>query len=147
MTDFKHSDCERLSPNRAAERLVDLAYVLTVGGPMELYLAGERVSVPAGRDVVLVSASESKGREVKLEFALSWSVPEPTARPGTSTDGAGTRGPLEFGRHPPAASTLDRARAAQHCQCVFTAGVPRAIGAATARSRTRLCRESGCARA
>ena len=49
MTDFKHSDSERLSPNRAAERLVDLAYALTVGGCMELHLAGERVSVPVAR--------------------------------------------------------------------------------------------------
>ena len=93
MTDFKHSDFERLSPSRVAERLVDLAYALTVGGPMELHLAGDRVSVPVAREVVLESASESKGREVKLEFALSWSVPEPTARSGTSTDGAGTRRP------------------------------------------------------
>ena len=76
MNDFKHSDCERLSPNRAAERLVDLAYALTVGGPMEIHVAGERVSVPVGREVVLESASESKGREVKLELALTWSMPE-----------------------------------------------------------------------
>ena len=76
MNDFKHSDCERLSPNRAAERLVDLAYALTVGGPMEIHVAGERVSVPVAREVVLESASESKGREVKLELALTWSMPE-----------------------------------------------------------------------
>lgn len=93
MTDFKHSDSERLSPNRAAERLVDLAYALTVGGCMELHLAGERVSVPVAREVVLESASESKGREVTLELSLSWSVPEPTAPSGPTTDGAGTRRP------------------------------------------------------
>ena len=40
MTDFKHSDRERLSPNRAAERLVDLAYALTVGAHMVIHLAG-----------------------------------------------------------------------------------------------------------
>ena len=80
MTDFKHSDAERISPHRAAERLVDLAYALTVGGPMELRLAGERVSVPVAREVILESASESKGREVKLELVLSWLVPEPTGR-------------------------------------------------------------------
>ena len=91
MTDFKHSDSERVSPNRAAERLVDLAYALTVGGPMELHLAGERVSVPVASEVVLKSASESNGREVKLELALSWSVPEPTAPSATTTDGAGSR--------------------------------------------------------
>ena len=76
MNDFKHSDREHLSPNRAAERLVDLAYALTVGSPMEIHVAGERVTVAVGREVVLESASESKGREVKLELALSWSTPE-----------------------------------------------------------------------
>ena len=76
MNDFKHSDYERLSPNRAAERLVDLAYALTVGGSMEIHVDGERVSVPVARELVLESASESKGREVKLELALTWSLPE-----------------------------------------------------------------------
>ena len=76
MNHFKHSDRERLSPNRAAERLVDLAYGLTVGGAMELHVAGERVSVPVARELVLESVSESKGREIKLELALTWSVPE-----------------------------------------------------------------------
>jgi hypothetical protein len=76
MNDFKHSDRERLSPNRAAERLVDLAYALTVGGSMEIHVDGERVSVPVARELVLESASESKGREVKLELALTWSLPE-----------------------------------------------------------------------
>ncbi len=81
MTDFKHSDSQRLSPLRAAERLVDLAYGLTVGGPMELHVAGERVSVLVAREVVLESASESNGREVKLELALSWSMPDPGETP------------------------------------------------------------------
>ena len=76
MNDFKHSDRERLSPNRAAERLVDLAYALTAGGSMEIHMAGERVSVPVAREVVLESASESNGCEIKLELALSWSMPE-----------------------------------------------------------------------
>ena len=44
---------------------------------MEIHVAGERVSVPVAREVVLESASESKGREVKLELALTWSMPEP----------------------------------------------------------------------
>ena len=43
---------------------------------MEIHVAGERVSVPVAREVVLESASESKGREVKLELALTWSMPE-----------------------------------------------------------------------
>jgi len=76
MTDFKHSDRERLAPSRAAERLVDLAYALTVGGSMEIHVDGERVSVPLAREIVLESASESNGREVKLELALTWSMPE-----------------------------------------------------------------------
>jgi hypothetical protein len=90
MNHFKHSDREHLSPNRAAERLVDLAYALTVGGAMEIHVAGERVSVPVARELVLESASESKGREVKLELALTWSVPE--ARRDIADD-AGPRRP------------------------------------------------------
>ena len=90
MNDFKHSDCERLSPNRAAERLVDLAYALTVGGSMDIHVAGERVSVPVARELVLASASESKGREVKLELALTWSMPE---GPADIPDDAGPRRP------------------------------------------------------
>jgi hypothetical protein len=84
MADFKHCDSERVSSDRAAERLVDLAYALTVGGPIELHFAGERVSVTMAREVVLESASESKGGEVRLALAVSWSVPEsgaPTRRP------------------------------------------------------------------
>jgi hypothetical protein len=76
MTDFKHCDAERVSSQRAAERLVDLAYALTVGRPMELDLAGERVSVPVAREVVMESASESTGREIRLALALTWFVPD-----------------------------------------------------------------------
>ena len=70
MNDFKHSDRERLSPNRAAERLVDLAYALTVGGLMEIHMDGERVSVPVARELVLESASESSHR-VEVLFKMA----------------------------------------------------------------------------
>ena len=76
MADFEHFDLERVSSNRAAERLVDLAYALTMGGPMELHVAGERVSVPVARELILESASESKGTEIRLALALTWSVPD-----------------------------------------------------------------------
>ena len=76
MEDFKHTDRERLAPERAAERLVDLAYALTARGPVELNMAGERISVPVAAEVVLVSASEANDGHVKLNLELSWSMPE-----------------------------------------------------------------------
>jgi len=86
----KHSDSERVSHHRAAERLVDLAYALTMGGPLELELAGERVSVPVAREVVVQSSSASDGRHVTVELAVSWSVPATSA---TITGAAVSRRP------------------------------------------------------
>jgi amphi-Trp domain-containing protein len=76
MMEFKHSDGERVSRRQAAERLVDLAYGLTTGGVVELYVDGERLSVPVADDVMLESESESRGQRVKLELRLSWLTPE-----------------------------------------------------------------------
>ena len=49
MSDFKHEDEERLSRRQAAERLVDIAYALTAGEPLELNAAGRRITVPMRR--------------------------------------------------------------------------------------------------
>ena len=42
MAEFKQE--ERLSRQQAAERLIDIAYALTAGGPLELIAAGRRIS-------------------------------------------------------------------------------------------------------
>jgi amphi-Trp domain-containing protein len=76
MTEFEHSDGERLSRRQAAERLVDLAYGLTTGGAVELDVDGERLSVPVPDDVTLEAESESRGQRVKLELRLSWLTPD-----------------------------------------------------------------------
>ena len=80
MANFKHTDTERLSPERAAERLVDLAYALTARGPVELSMAGKRISLPVAAELVLVSASEANAGHVKLNFELSWSTDVPAKR-------------------------------------------------------------------
>lgn len=76
MTQFKHSDGERVSRRQAAERLVDLAYGLTTGGTVELDVDGGRLSVPVPDDVTLDAESESRGRQVMLELRLSWLTPD-----------------------------------------------------------------------
>ena len=48
MTEFKHEEC--LSRQRAAERLADIAYALTVGGTLEVRTGGEQVKVPVADD-------------------------------------------------------------------------------------------------
>ena len=47
VTEFKQD--ERLSRQQAAERLIDIAYALTAGGPLELIAAGRRITVPVER--------------------------------------------------------------------------------------------------
>ena len=63
MTEFKQD--ERLSRQQAAERLIDIAYALTAGGPLELIAAGRRITVPIER---------SNGDRVELTLELSWSA-------------------------------------------------------------------------
>jgi amphi-Trp domain-containing protein len=75
MSDFKHKEAERLSPQQAAERLIDIAYALTAGGPIELNATGRRITVPIGKELVLGRELKSKGDRVELELELSWSTP------------------------------------------------------------------------
>ena len=74
MSDFKHKQEERLSRHQAAERLIDIAYTLTAGQPLELTAAGRRVTVPVGNDLHMERRLRSAGDRVKLELELSWSA-------------------------------------------------------------------------
>ena len=72
MTEFKQE--ERLSRHAAAERLVDIAYALTAGGPLELIAAGRRVTVPVDKELRLERWLRSNGDQIELELELSWSA-------------------------------------------------------------------------
>ena len=76
MSDFKHKEAERVSRQQAAERLIDIAYALTGGGPLELTAAGRRISVPVAGELLLERELKSKGGEVELEVELTWTAPE-----------------------------------------------------------------------
>lgn len=64
---------ERISRQKAAERLVDIAYALAAGGPLELGGPGERVSVAVADEVLLRRVSTAYGDRVEVLVELSWS--------------------------------------------------------------------------
>jgi amphi-Trp domain-containing protein len=70
MSHFEHR--ERISRQRAAERLADIAYALTAGE--QLRIGGELVSVPAGDELMLEVKSNSTGDCRQLEVELSCPV-------------------------------------------------------------------------
>jgi amphi-Trp domain-containing protein len=70
VTEFKQA--ERLSRHEAAERLIDIAYALTAGGPLELNAAGRRITVPVERELRLERWLRSNGDRVELQLELSW---------------------------------------------------------------------------
>jgi amphi-Trp domain-containing protein len=72
VTEFNQD--ERLSRQQAAERLIDIAYALTAGGPLELIAAGRRTTVPVGKDLRLERSLSSNGDRVELQLDLSWSA-------------------------------------------------------------------------
>ena len=76
MSDRKYKDEERLSRRQAAERLVDIAYALTAGGPLELNAAGRRITVPIANELRLGRELKWEGDRVKLELELTWAIPE-----------------------------------------------------------------------
>ena len=80
MSDFKHKDEERLSRQQAAERLIDIAYALTAGGPLELSAGGRQIRVPVASELRLERALKSKGGQVELELDLTWSTPDALAQ-------------------------------------------------------------------
>jgi len=72
MSDFKHE--ERLSRQRAAERLIDIAYGLAAGGPLELSAGGRRIAVPVDDELLLGCELRSTRERVTLELDISWSA-------------------------------------------------------------------------
>ena len=74
VTEFKQD--EWLSRQQAAERLIDIAYALTAGGPLELIAAGRRITVPVEKELRLERCLRSNGDRVELALELSWSAPE-----------------------------------------------------------------------
>jgi amphi-Trp domain-containing protein len=69
-----YSDEERLSRREAAERLTDIAYELTSGGPIEMRIDGHSVKLPVGDDLVLKRECTSIESRTRLELELSWST-------------------------------------------------------------------------
>jgi amphi-Trp domain-containing protein len=69
-----YRDEERLSRREAAERLTDIAYGLTSGGPIELRIDGHSLKLPVGDDLVLKRESTSNEGRTRLELELSWST-------------------------------------------------------------------------
>ncbi len=72
MSNFKQE--ERLSRHQAAERLIDIAYTLTAGQPLQLSAGGRRITVPVGNKLLLERELKSRGERVTLELQLSWSA-------------------------------------------------------------------------
>jgi amphi-Trp domain-containing protein len=70
VTEFNQD--ERLSRQQAAERLIDIAYALTTGGPLELIAAGRRIAVPIEKELRLERSLRSNGDRVELQLELSW---------------------------------------------------------------------------
>jgi amphi-Trp domain-containing protein len=73
MSNLKRNDSERVPRQKAAERLTDLAFALTVGGPLELNVDGERLSVPLADDLLLERDLKAGADRIELELSLSWS--------------------------------------------------------------------------
>ena len=76
MSKFNRQQPERLSRQQAAERLIDIAYTLTAGGPLELSVDGQRIKVPMANELGLERELTADGDEVELDVTLTWSSPE-----------------------------------------------------------------------
>jgi amphi-Trp domain-containing protein len=70
VTEFKHE--ERLSRQRAAERLADIAYALAIGGTLEIRTGRERVRVPVAENVLVTREASAHGHRVVVEVKLTW---------------------------------------------------------------------------
>ena len=62
----------RLSRQQAAEQLIDIAYALTAGGPLEMIEAGRRMAVPVEKELRVEQCLRSNGGRVELRLQLSW---------------------------------------------------------------------------
>ena len=74
MSDFKHKEEEWLSRQQVAERLIDIAYSLTAGGPIELSAEGRRITVPVANELRMARELKARGDQVELELGLKWSA-------------------------------------------------------------------------
>ena len=72
MRELKRTDRDRLSPRQAAERLTDLAYALAAGGPLEVIVDHERLSVALGDVLRMRRDLRSDGERVDFELRLTW---------------------------------------------------------------------------
>ena len=72
MSDLPQTDSEQLSRRQAAERLTDIAYALTAGGPLKL--GDHEAAAPVGDQIALKLASTDADGEVELQVVLSWST-------------------------------------------------------------------------
>jgi amphi-Trp domain-containing protein len=65
---------EPVSRRRAAEQLVDIAYALTAGGPLELGSGGAAAGVRVPEEVRVESETRSDGDRVEIAVLISWPV-------------------------------------------------------------------------
>lgn len=70
VTDFKHT--ERMSRQRAAERLTDVAYALVVRSPVALQIAGQRVVVPDAEELLVQWDVGCADGRLQLEMVVRW---------------------------------------------------------------------------
>lgn len=79
-----HGDGERLTRLEAADRLTDLAYALTVGGPFTV--GGGEVAGQVPDELVMKRRSTAEDDRVALQLELSWPTRGgPGARRGRRT--------------------------------------------------------------
>jgi amphi-Trp domain-containing protein len=69
-------DVQAVSRQRAAERLVDIAYALAGGETLELRHDGEHVTVAVADEVLMSRRTTSTGDRVEVAVELSWSTPD-----------------------------------------------------------------------
>ena len=76
MSDFNKQTQEQLSRRDAAERLIDIAYMLTAGGPLELSIGGRRIKIPMGSEMRLEQELKANDDRIQLAVTVTWVGPE-----------------------------------------------------------------------
>jgi amphi-Trp domain-containing protein len=66
-----------MSTRQAAESLTDIAYALASGGPLQLTLDDQRLSVPLSDELRMRRDLTSSGDRVHLQLRLTWSTAQP----------------------------------------------------------------------
>ena len=74
MNDMRHTETAHVLRQQAAERLTDIAYALVTGGPIELTINGERLSLPIADGVRLKRDLKSENGQVALDVERTWST-------------------------------------------------------------------------